>query len=117
MLHQTMTAYGERWSTARAYLAPASHRHNLDILTESHVTRIIVDPHTKRAKGVVFYTDKKRHVVWARKEVIVSAGTFNSPQLLKLSGVGPCDELKKHGVSNGRVEPGWVVVWSKDRQS
>ncbi|XP_043210909.1 uncharacterized protein LOC122375519 [Amphibalanus amphitrite] len=106
MLHQTNTAYGERWSTARAYLAPASHRTNLDILTEAHVTRIIVDPKTQRAKGVIFYKDKKRRVAWARKEVIVSAGTFSSPQLLKLSGIGPCGELKKHGIYCKKNLPG-----------
>ncbi|XP_037068887.1 glucose dehydrogenase [FAD, quinone]-like [Pollicipes pollicipes] len=98
MYHQTTAKYGERWSTSRAFLHPASHRHNFNILVHAHVTRIIIDPHTKRAKGVVFFKKKKRHVVWARKEVILSAGAFQSPQLLKLSGIGPCDELKKFGI-------------------
>ena len=98
MNSQSTTKLGERWSTSRAFLRPASNRPNLNILIHSHVTRVIIDPVTRRARGVVFYKKKKRHVVWARKEVILSAGAFNSPQLLKLSGVGPCAELRKHGV-------------------
>jgi len=94
----TTAKYGERWSAARAFLRPASHRPNLNIQVKAHVTRIIIDPVTKRARGVVFFKKKKRHVVWARKEVILSAGTFQSPLLLKLSGVGPCDELNKFGI-------------------
>ncbi|KAF0297642.1 Glucose dehydrogenase [FAD, quinone] [Amphibalanus amphitrite] len=97
MNSQSTTKLGERWSAARAFLRPASHRPNLNILIHSHVTRVIIDPVSRRARGVVFYKNRRRHVVWARKEVILSAGAFASPQLLKLSGVGPCAELRKHG--------------------
>ncbi|KAF0293333.1 Glucose dehydrogenase [FAD, quinone] [Amphibalanus amphitrite] len=95
MHHQTTSKNGERWSTARGYLRGASQRHNLDILVRAPATRVIVDQVTRRAKGVVFFKGGKRYVVWARKEVILSAGAFKTPQLLKLSGVGPCHELKK----------------------
>ncbi|XP_037084319.1 glucose dehydrogenase [FAD, quinone]-like [Pollicipes pollicipes] len=98
MLHQTTTLNAERWSTARGFLRPASHRDNLNIVVRAHVTRVIIDPRTRRAKGVEFFKHKKRRVAWARKEVVVSAGAFQSPHLLKLSGVGPCNELKKFGI-------------------
>ncbi|XP_043239583.1 glucose dehydrogenase [FAD, quinone]-like [Amphibalanus amphitrite] len=98
MNSQSTTKLGERWSAARAFLRAASRRPNLNILIHSHVTRVIIDPVSRRARGVVFYKNRRRHVVWARKEVILSAGAFASPQLLKLSGVGPCAELRKHGI-------------------
>ena len=98
MNHQTTSKNGERWSTARGYLKPVSRRHNLNIVVRAPVTRVIIDPATRRARGVVFFKDGRRHVVWARKEIILSAGAFKTPQLLKLSGVGPCHELHKFKV-------------------
>ena len=99
MHHHTTTKNGQRWSTSKGYLRGASRRHNLDIVVRAPVTRVIIDPETRRALGVVFFKGSKRYVVWARKEVILSAGAFKTPQLLKLSGVGSCHELEKFKVS------------------
>ena len=73
---------------------------------ESHVTKVLIEPVTKRAFGVEFSREGKLHVIRARKEVIVSGGSVNSPQLLMLSGIGPREHLQvclieqvKHSVS------------------
>lgn len=64
----------------------------------SHVTRVLIDPSTKVAFGVEFVRDGKLHRVRATKEVILSAGSVNSPQILMLSGVGPKSELEQHQI-------------------
>jgi len=64
----------------------------------SHVTRIMIDPVTKLAFGVEFVKDQKLYHVRATKEVVLSGGSVNSPQLLMLSGVGPRKELAKHRI-------------------
>jgi len=64
----------------------------------SQVTRIIIDPQTKKTVGVEFIKKGKTRLVFAKKEVILSAGPINSPQLLMLSGIGPEDHLKNLGV-------------------
>jgi choline dehydrogenase len=92
---QTSTKNGTRWSTSRAFLHPIRNRKNLHIKKRSHVTKILIDPHTKRAYGVEFVRNKKSYVVRARKEVIISAGAINSPQLLMLSGIGPKEHLEE----------------------
>jgi choline dehydrogenase len=89
---QTSTKNGTRLSTSRAFLHPIRNRKNLHVKKRSHVTKILIDRDTKKAYGVEYVRNKKRYVVRARKEVILSAGAVNSPQLLMLSGVGP----KKH---------------------
>lgn len=61
----------------------------------SRVTRIIIDPQKKKIIGVEFVKKGIRRIVFARKEVILSAGAINSPQLLMLSGIGPKDHLKE----------------------
>ncbi|KAK5638296.1 hypothetical protein RI129_012591 [Pyrocoelia pectoralis] len=83
---------GLRHSAEQAFLAPAQTRPNLTILTKSRVVQILIHPKTKKAYGVRFVKNKRYHVVNASKEVIVSGGAINSPQLLMLSGIGP----KKH---------------------
>jgi glucose dehydrogenase (acceptor) len=65
---------------------------------ESHVTRVLIDPVTKRAFGVEFNREGKLHVIRARKEIIVSGGSVNSPQLLMLSGVGPREHLQVRSI-------------------
>ena len=90
---------GARCSTAKAFLLPAIKRENLKILTFSFVTKILINPVTKSAFGVKFDTmDTKDTIVHARREIILSAGTINSPQLLMLSGVGPRSELMRHKI-------------------
>ncbi|XP_071036353.1 glucose dehydrogenase [FAD, quinone] [Parasteatoda tepidariorum] len=85
---------GTRCSTSKAFLSSAGKRPNLDIAIKSFVVKIIIDK-SKRAKGVIYKRAGKLYKVYARKEVIVSAGAVNSPQLLMLSGIGPRQQLKK----------------------
>ncbi|GFY77392.1 glucose dehydrogenase [Trichonephila inaurata madagascariensis] len=89
---------GQRCSAAKAYLAPNDHKENLDIVSEAFVKKIIVD--NFQAIGVVFDFEGQTREVRANKEVILSAGTVNTAQLLMLSGIGPRQELEKHNASS-----------------
>lgn len=89
---------GSRCSTAKAFLRPARHRPNLHIALNAHVTKILIEPGSKRAYGVEFDRHGKKFRIMVRKEIVMSAGTINTPQLLMLSGVGPQEELMKHGI-------------------
>ncbi|XP_052857946.1 glucose dehydrogenase [FAD, quinone] [Drosophila gunungcola] len=96
---QATTRNGRRHSAYAAYLKPVRDlRPNLQIFTFARVTRILIDEATKSAYGVEFHHKNKPYTFKVRKEVILSAGTFNSPQLLMLSGIGPEDNLKAIGV-------------------
>ncbi|HEM7876446.1 TPA: choline dehydrogenase [Burkholderia contaminans] len=96
-IYQVTQKNGERWSAARAYLFPhMKTRGNLTVETGAQVRRIVFDG--KRAVGVEVTRGGNVETVWAKKEVILSAGAFQSPQLLMLSGVGPKDELERHGI-------------------
>lgn len=86
---------GRRCSAAKAFLRPIIHRPNLSISMRSRATKILIDPKTKIAYGVEFVKQRRRYQVRVRKEVILSAGTIASPQLLMLSGVGPREHLEK----------------------
>ncbi len=86
---------GRRISTAVGYLRPAEKRPNLRVRTEALVTRVLFEG--TRATGVEFRQHGRTERVAAR-EVILSGGSFNSPQLLQLSGVGPAELLQSHGV-------------------
>ncbi|KAL7643761.1 UNVERIFIED_CONTAM: hypothetical protein RMT77_005767 [Armadillidium vulgare] len=85
---------GYRCSTNKAFLLPAGERKNLDIAKHSHVTKVLIDHVTNRVYGVRLFRYGEYHDVLARKEVILSAGVINTPQLLMLSGIGPKDHLK-----------------------
>ncbi|XP_003402021.2 glucose dehydrogenase [FAD, quinone] [Bombus terrestris] len=98
MTPQGTTRRGSRCSTGKAFLRPASARKNLHVAMHAHVTKILIDPSSKRAYGVQFFRDGRMLRVHANKEVIVSAGSINSPQLLMLSGVGPGEHLTEHGI-------------------
>lgn len=98
MLTQATIRRGSRCSTSKAFLRPVRLRRNLDISMHSQVTRILINKF-KRAHGVEFLRDGKFHQVFARKEVIVSAGAINSPQLLMLSGIGPSDQMALHNIT------------------
>ena len=87
---------GERSSTARAYIQPAANRENLAIVVQSQATKILFE--NKRAVGVEYSQVGLRKRIRARKEIIISAGVINSPQLLMLSGVGPPFELMRYGI-------------------
>lgn len=92
---QANTRNGRRWSAAKAFLRSAQHRPNLSISKHSRVVKILIDPKTKIAYGVDFIKHNQRYRVYARKEVILSAGPIASPQLLMLSGVGPREHLEE----------------------
>jgi choline dehydrogenase len=87
---------GVRASTANAYLRPARKRPNLKVITHALATRIAFDG--RRASGLHYRRDGREHKASARREVILCSGPINSPQLLKLSGVGPAAELKTFGI-------------------
>ncbi|MGQ3029543.1 MAG: choline dehydrogenase [Ferrovibrionaceae bacterium] len=87
---------GRRWSAANAYLKPAMSRPNLTVRT--HCLVGLVTTEGRRATGVRYEQGGTVHQVAARREVILSGGPINSPQLLKLSGIGPAAELQAHGI-------------------
>lgn len=91
-LIQSTIKNGTRMSTNRAYLYPARKRKNLILSKRSHVDKILIDD-SKRAYGVEFTKADVTIRVRARKEVILSAGAINSPQILMLSGIGPSKHL------------------------
>ncbi|MEZ5765862.1 MAG: choline dehydrogenase [Xanthobacteraceae bacterium] len=94
--YQTTTRHGRRGSTARTYLRAARQRRNLKIETNALAQRIVFAG--KRATGVEYRMGGQLRSARARREVLVSSGAFNSPQLLQLSGVGPGDLLRQHGI-------------------
>jgi choline dehydrogenase len=87
---------GKRWSTSFAFLRPAMNRSNLTVMTQATTRRVVIEG--KRATGVEISHGGQVKTLTARREVILSAGTVNSPQLLMLSGIGPQDELEVHGI-------------------
>jgi choline dehydrogenase len=87
---------GRRWSAANAYLKPVMHRSNLKVLTHALATRIVFEG--KRAAALEYRHDGAQRRVQVTRELIVSGGPINSPQLLKLSGVGPEAELREQGI-------------------
>jgi choline dehydrogenase-like flavoprotein len=89
---------GSRCSTAKAFLRPVRKRSNLHISMHSHVHKIVIDPITKQTTAVRFEKKGKIYQINVKKEVVISAGAINSPQLLMLSGVGPADHLKSLGI-------------------
>jgi choline dehydrogenase len=95
---------GRRWSAANAYLKPARKRPNLDLRTHALVTRIVFDG--RRAVGVRYRHGDREIEVRANREVILAGGAINSPQLLKLSGVGPAAELAALGLDIVADRPG-----------
>ncbi len=94
--YQITTRNGRRMSAARAYLRPALKRANCEIITGAHVTRLLFDG--KTVTGVEFVDNGRSRRINARREVIVSAGAVNSPQILQLSGIGDPALLKKFAI-------------------
>ncbi|MDP2064008.1 MAG: FAD-dependent oxidoreductase [Phaeovulum sp.] len=95
---------GERCSAAAAYLHPVMRRPNLTILTHARVEKVLVEG--GRATGVLVRRAFVQRRIAARREVILSAGAFGSPQLLLLSGIGPEDELRAHRLPVTHALPG-----------
>ena len=101
---QTTTRGGRRASTAMAYLRPAKSRSNLHVETSALAQRILFDG--RRARAVEYREHGVLRTASARKEILVSGGAYNSPQLLQLSGVGPADLLKQYGIDVVLDAPG-----------
>jgi choline dehydrogenase len=89
-------SHGRRASTSTAYLHPVMGRDNLTVKLRALTTRVLFDK--DRAVGVEYVQDGHVERIHADREVILCGGTYNSPQLLMLSGVGPAAELERHGI-------------------
>ena len=101
---QTVDARGRRVSAATAYLKPALDRRNLDVRSGVLVRRVVFQG--KRAVGVEIEQGGETRVIPARREVVLSGGTYNSPHLLMLSGLGPAAHLAEHGITMVHDSPG-----------
>jgi choline dehydrogenase len=101
---QTTTQRGRRASTAYSYLRPAKGRSNLQVETLALAQRILFEG--RRARAVEYRQGGVLRTARARKEILVSGGAYNSPQLLQLSGVGPAELLKQHGIDVVLDAPG-----------
>jgi choline dehydrogenase len=95
---------GQRWSAANAYLKPIRNRANLEIRSHCLATSLIMEGRT--VVGVRYRRGSALHEVRASREVILAGGPINSPQLLKLSGIGPAAELAEHGIAIVADRPG-----------
>ncbi|MEX0957227.1 MAG: GMC family oxidoreductase N-terminal domain-containing protein [Rhizobiaceae bacterium] len=115
---------GERCSAAAAYLHPAMERPNLSVVTGAHASSVILDG--GRAAGLRYLKGGQETEIRARREVVLCGGAFGSPQLLLLSGIGPSDELERHGIAVRHELPGvgrnmqdhldFILLWkSRDR--
>lgn len=102
--YQVTCKGGRRWSTERAYLEPARNRGNLEVVTGAMVERIELEG--DRAVGVTFEHLGERRTARADAEVLLCAGTINSPQLLMLSGIGPGEHLRETGIEVRHELPG-----------
>ena len=95
---------GRRWSTANAYLKPASRRANLSVATDAMATRLLLEG--RRVRGLEYRQGDAVRTVEARREIILSGGPINAPQLLMLSGIGPAGQLQEHGIAVVHDLPG-----------
>jgi choline dehydrogenase-like flavoprotein len=121
--YQVTQKNGERWSAARAYLHPhMGKRANLQVEMQAHATRILFEG--RRAVGIEYVKGKERKQLRTRREVIVAAGAFQSPQLLMLSGIGDRQALAEHSIGtvhhlpgvgqNLQDHPDFVFVYASD---
>jgi len=102
--YQVTQKRGRRWSSADAYLHPAERRPNLTVRTGALTTRVLISG--GRATGVEYRSGGRVHTVHATREVVLSGGAVNSPQLLMLSGIGPAEHLRSVGVDVVHDLPG-----------
>ncbi|KAK4878328.1 hypothetical protein RN001_010834 [Aquatica leii] len=93
------TLIGRRLSTENAFLKPARLRPNLKVLTESYVEKVLIDPRSKTATGVLFSRNNTRYLVNIAKEIVLSAGVIGSPHILLHSGVGPKNHLQNLNIT------------------
>ncbi|GKT22414.1 GMC family oxidoreductase N-terminal domain-containing protein [Acidovorax sp. SUPP3334] len=101
---------GWRWNTAKAFLRPTCYgRPNFEMWTAAQATKLLIDPQpdgSRRCTGVQVWTGEEMVTARATREVILSAGAVNSPQLLQLSGIGPAALLREHGIDVVHDLPG-----------
>lgn len=95
-LFQVTQRNGRRWSAADAFLKPAMRRNNLQVVTGAQVTSLIKEEDT--ITGVKYHSDSRQETVKANREVLLTSGAINSPQLLMLSGIGPGAHLRENGI-------------------
>ena len=95
-IDHTINDKGRRHTTATAYLKPIQHRRNLTVWTQAKADRIVIEG--GRAVGVELHHKGQARRVDARAEIILCGGTVNSPQTLMLSGIGPAEHLREHGI-------------------
>lgn len=95
---------GERCSAAKGYITPNLGRPNLQVITEAQTARIRFEG--RRAVGIDYWQGGRLRSLGARREVVLCAGAFGSPQLLMVSGVGPADLLRQHGIAVVAERPG-----------
>ncbi len=95
-LYQVTQRKGERWSAARAYVEPIRSAGNFTVRTDTLVEKLVIEG--GRVTGVQVRRGGQRETLLARRGVVLSAGAFNSPQILMLSGIGPAAHLKAHGI-------------------
>jgi choline dehydrogenase len=95
-LQFSITKEGRRASSIQAFLRPVLHRTNLSVETGALVTKVLFEG--KRAIGVAYVQDGQERQAFVEREVVISGGTFLSPKLLMLSGIGPADHLRAHGI-------------------
>jgi len=97
---------GRRCSAAAAYLRSAEQRKNVTVITSAQVSQLNFDEKNERVVGVNYLVKGKPHTITAKREVIVSGGAINSPQILMLSGIGDKTELQNHGIEVKHELPG-----------
>jgi choline dehydrogenase len=95
---------GVRCSAAKAYLHPALTRSNLTLKIDALTERVLIE--NGRATGVSYLSDGVQTVAHAKREVILCGGSYNSPQLLLLSGIGPAEQIAEHGITPVHDLPG-----------
>jgi choline dehydrogenase len=121
---QLTQSNGERASSSAAYLRPARSRSNLEIIIDATVHRIVF----KGQRAVAVVAERHGEIVRyeANREIVISAGAYNSPQILLLSGIGPADDLQKLEIAsvadlpvgqNLQEHPGVALVFDTDRDS
>lgn len=96
--------YGQRQSASACYLRPALRRPNLQVLTQAHAARVIIDDGC--ACGLEYVRNGKTYTAHAKREVLLAGGVVNSPQLLQLSGIGDPADIEPHGISLVHTLPG-----------
>ena len=95
-VYQVTQRMGERWSAARAYVEPIRGRRNLDIRIGVTVQKLEITD--GRVTGVTYKVGKRERTITARGGVVLCAGAFNTPQVMMLSGIGPAEHLREHGI-------------------